>query len=81
MWLYLIEYKLLFNSSYKEKKRYIDDGPFTSTFSNESPARTGQWLGYQIVNAYLKEHPEVKLPQLMEDQNYQEILNKSKYKP
>jgi hypothetical protein len=81
MWLYLIENKLLFNSSYKEKKRYIDDGPFTSTFSNESPARTGQWLGYQIVNAYLKEHSEVTLPQLMEDQNYQVILNKSKYKP
>jgi len=81
MWLYLVENKLLFNSTYKERKKYIDEGPFTATFSNESPARTGQWIGYRIVNAYMDKYPEVTLKQLMDDQNYQDILNKSKYKP
>ena len=80
MWLYLIENKLLFNSSLKEIKRFIDDGPFTTPFSKESPARTGQWLGYQIVLSYLKNN-NVSLQQLMAMEDYQKILNESKYKP
>jgi hypothetical protein len=81
MWLYMVENKLLFNSEHKTILRYIEDGPFTSTFSKESPARTGQWIGYRIVQSYLDKHPEVSLPELMENNNYQEILNQSKYKP
>ncbi|HAZ02264.1 MAG TPA: gliding motility protein GldB [Marinilabiliales bacterium] len=81
MWLYLVENKLVFTTNYKEIKRYIDDGPFTSTFSKESPSRTGRWLGYQIILSYMKTHPEVTLPQLMGDQNYHQLLNESRYKP
>lgn len=81
MWLYLVENKLLFSSSYKDIKRFIDDGPFTTPFSKESPARTGRWLGYQIVNSYLKHNPKITLKELMEINNYQEILNESRYKP
>lgn len=81
MWMYLIENKLLFNSSFKEIKRFIDDGPFTTPFSKESPARTGQWLGYQIVKSYLKNNPKVSLQELMQIDDYQKILNDSKYKP
>ncbi len=81
MWLYLVENKLLFNSSYKDIKRFIDDGPFTAPFSKESPSRTGQWIGYQIVNSYLKRHPEVDLVRLMNITDYQMIFNESKYKP
>lgn len=81
MWLYLIENKLLFSSEYKEIKRYIDDGPFTSTFSKESPARTGRWLGYQIVLSYLKAKPNTSLSELMQISDYQQLLSESKYKP
>ena len=81
MWMYLIENKLLFSSDYKDIKRYIDDGPFTSTFSKESPSRTGRWLGYQIVKSYLKQHPEITLQELMQLSDYQQVLSDSKYKP
>ena len=81
MWLYLVENKLLFSSAFKDINKYINDGPFTSTFSQKSPARTGRWMGYQIVKAYLKENPEVSLQNLMDNNNYQQILSQSKYKP
>lgn len=81
MWLYLVENKMLFSSSYKDIKRFIDDGPFTTPFSKESPSRTGRWLGYQIVKSYLKHHPKTTLEELMEKSNYQEILNEARYKP
>ncbi|MDX9881959.1 MAG: hypothetical protein RBS73_07815 [Prolixibacteraceae bacterium] len=81
MWAFLIEHKLLFSSRRMDVKRYIDDGPFTNSFTNESPGRTGVWLGWQIVRAYMKKNPEVGLPQLMQDQNHQEIFRKSGYQP
>ena len=81
MWLYLVEHKMLFSSSYKDIKRFIDEGPFTTPFSKESPSRTGRWLGYQIVKSYMKHHSTISLKELMEANNYQEILNESRYKP
>ncbi len=81
MWVYLVENKLLFTSAFKELNKYINDGPFTSTFSQESPSRSGRWLGYKIIQSYLKHNPKITLPELMKNTNYQEILNQSKYKP
>lgn len=81
MWTYLAEHKLLFSTDRMGIKGYTDDGPYTSSFGNQSPARTGVWLGWQIVRSYMEQHPEVKLPDLMDNQDYQEILNQSGYQP
>lgn len=81
MWATLIEKKLLFSSDQTETIKYIGEGPFTSTFSRDSPARTGIWIGWQIVRKYMDNNTDITLEQLMSNTNYQEILNKSKYKP
>ena len=81
MWAFLAEHRLLYSSQRMDVKRYIDDAPFTNSFTNESPGRTGVWLGWRIVRAYMKKNPEVSLSQLMQNQHYQEILNKSGYHP
>jgi len=81
MWNYLIENKMLFSTRQMDIVRYINDGPTTNGFPPESPARTGAWLGWQIVRNYMKRHPEVTLPQLMADNNFQGILNASAYAP
>jgi len=81
MWLFLIDHKLLFITNYIEIKKFIDDGPNTSLFTNKSPSRTGIWLGWQIVKSYMNNNPDVTINQLMNDNDYQGILNKSKFKP
>lgn len=81
MWNYLIENKLLFSTKQMDIVRYINDGPATNGFPGESPARTGVWLGWQIIRSYMKHHPEVTLQQLMHDDHYQQILNASVYAP
>ncbi|MFA5326415.1 MAG: hypothetical protein WC384_01360 [Prolixibacteraceae bacterium] len=81
MWTYLAEHKELFSTDRMTIKRYIDDGPYTATFTDASPARTGVWLGWQIVRSYMKEHPEVKLGELLSNQDFQGILNQSGYQP
>lgn len=78
---YLIEKKLLFTTDQNEIRRYIRDAPFTTTFSNNSAPRTGVWIGWKIVHAYMEQNPEIPLKQLMENNNYQQIFNEAKYQP
>ena len=81
MWLTLVEKKMLYSSKRMDIIRYINDAPYTNGFPLESPGRTGIWIGWQIVRQYMKKHPEVTLPQLMQNSDYQGILNASGYFP
>ncbi len=80
MWTYLIENKLLYSTAHKDIVRYVENGPFTSSFSKESPGRTGQWLGYKIVWAYMHKN-DVSLADLLAEEDAQKILQASKYRP
>lgn len=81
MWTYLAEHKELYSTDRMTVKRYIDEAPFTPSFTNESPGRTGVWMGWQIVRSYMKTHPETSLAELMNNTDFQSILNHSGYQP
>lgn len=81
MWSQLIENKMLYSNKRMDIIRYINNSPTTSGFPLESPGRTGVWIGWQIVREYMKKYPEITLPELMQNSNYQQILNDSKYFP
>ena len=82
MWSYLIEREVIFNSNKNEfQKHYFNDGPFTTPFGNESAPRTGAWLGWQIVRAYMDKNPNITIYQLLADKNHQAIFQKSGYRP
>lgn len=81
MWSQLIENKMLYSNKRMDIVRYINNSPTTSGFPLESPGRTGVWIGWQIVREYMKKYPKTTLPELMQNSNYQQILNDSKYFP
>ena len=82
MWSYLVNEKLLYDNNIKNYQRFIEDGPFTKFYldiDRESPGRTGQWLGWQIVKSYM-ENNEVSLDQLLKTEPTI-IFKNSGYKP
>jgi hypothetical protein len=81
MWTYLIEHKLLFSTDYLTIRKLVYPSPFTSFFTNESPGRAAVWLGYKIIETYMKNNQDVTLPDLMKNTNYQQILRDSKFNP
>ncbi len=81
VWAFLIEKKQLFITDAVEIRKYTGDSPFTVIFGNVSAPRLGAWVGWKIVKSYMEKNPQVTLPQLMKDKNYQKILNYSKYNP
>lgn len=81
MWTYLVENKLLFKSDYLTINKFIGEGPYTKDFGRESPAKACIWIGWQIINAYMENRPNVSLQELMQEKDNQKILRLSKYKP
>lgn len=81
MWTYLIEHEMLYTTKRMNIIRYINPAPSTSGFPLNSPGRTGVWIGWQIVRQYMKKHPEVTMPELMVNYDFQQILNDSGYNP
>ena len=81
VWSYFAAQKLLYTTDQNEIMKFTADGPFTSALSKESAPRIGYWIGWQIVRQYMKEHPEVTIPQLMKEDDAQKLLTKAKYKP
>jgi len=81
MWTYLVENKLLFSADVRTISRFVNPAPFTREFTSESPGRAALWLGWQIVSSYMNRNRNVTLKELMEDTDYQRILNQARYRP
>lgn len=80
-WSYLIEKNELFGKGESLLRIYIEEMPFTKPFGNESPGRMGAFLGWKLIQSYMANNPEVTLQELMQEDDYQKILNNSRFKP
>ncbi|OIP83459.1 MAG: hypothetical protein AUK44_05170 [Porphyromonadaceae bacterium CG2_30_38_12] len=81
IWNTLVGNKDLFSTDQMLVTKYLNDAPFTSPISQESPGRLGTWVGWQIVQNYMNAHKEVSLQHLLDENNYQKILDQSGYNP
>lgn len=81
IWGYVIDQKHLFSTDVQLIRKYMNDAPFTAPVSQDSPGRLGTWLGWQIVESYMKNNPKITLEDLMKENNYQKMLEESGYRP
>lgn len=81
IWRHLVQNQILFSTEPADYAKFIGEGPFTPGFPEGSPGKIGQWVGWQIVRAYMKNNPQVSLQELLEEKDLKKILNKSGYKP
>ncbi len=81
MWAQLIEKKYLFSTDRFSIDKFILEGPYTKDFGRNSPARAAVWIGYRIVESYMKKLPDTSLNELMSEKDYLKILNQSSYNP
>lgn len=83
IWRYLVERELLYSTDSKLPGRFIIDAPFSKFYlediDTESPDKLGQYIGWQIVRAYMDQN---NVPLInMFDAGTEEIFNNSKFKP
>ncbi len=81
MWAYLLKEDLIYDTDWQRIRKLVDYSPHSPGMPPEAPGRTANWLGWQIVKAYMKRHPETTLPELLGMTDAQALLDASRYKP
>ena len=81
IWHLVMDKRDLFKTETLVLTSYLNDGPFTSEVSQDSPGRLGIWLGWRIAESYMEHNEGVTLQELMAEGDAQKILEQSFYKP
>ena len=82
IWGYFIENEMLFDTNSELLSRFINPAPFSKFYlnlDNETPGRIGQYIGWQIVRAYMKNNDSSFADMLIK--SAKEIYEKSNFKP
>jgi hypothetical protein len=79
IWRTFIERKLLYMPDLVTTSKYFLAAP-ANFLSDEAPGNLGNFIGYRIVENYMK-HSKISAEKLIENNDIQDILKKSKYKP
>lgn len=82
IWQYFMENQMLYSYDIDLLHRFVFEAPFSKFYlesDQESPGRIGVWIGWQIVESYLKNN-DVSLDEMIKT-SPEDIFEKSKYKP
>lgn len=82
IWRYFVERQLLFDSDTELYSRFLYPAPFSKFYlelDNESPAKLGQYIGWQIIRQYM-ESSDASLEEML-GTDAETIFNKANYKP
>lgn len=81
IWMRMIDNKDLFSTDLQLINKYMNEAPFTAPIAQDSPGRLGSFIGWQIIDSYMNKNSSITLEQLMKEQNSQNILEQSGYRP
>jgi len=81
IWSHFLSNELLYSTKRQDYQKLIGPSPNAPNMPPEAPGQTANWIGWQIVKAYMNRYPQTSLQQLMEINDAQELLEKSRYRP
>jgi hypothetical protein len=80
IWNYFLENNLLYETDLFRLRSFTNDAPSTIEFGEGSPGFISLFVGRQIINAYIKKHPDTAVETLLRLDG-KKILSGSSYKP
>ncbi|MBS1546467.1 MAG: hypothetical protein JST38_06400 [Bacteroidetes bacterium] len=79
IWREVVTKEMLYSKDPKVIDQFMNDGPYTTGFPRESPGHIGEWIGYRMVESYLRANPKDSFAQIFAMRSPQSFLNT--YKP
>jgi len=80
IWNFFLQHSDLYTTEPMFIKNYLGEAPTTDGMPAQAPGNIGQWVGWQIVNTYASNHPEMTPDSIMKA-DPKIIFKESKYKP
>ena len=81
IWTFLIENDFLFSTKENDYRSYLNLSPYAKRMHRNAPSRVGYFVGYNIVNNYMQNNPQITIKELILETDEHTILNRSRYKP
>jgi hypothetical protein len=81
MWAFFFKKELFYKTNRMEINKYLNVSPNSPGMPMEAPGRTANYMGWKIIEAYMKRNPELSILELINNTDAQDILNKSRFKP
>ncbi|MEM9544514.1 MAG: hypothetical protein AAGA77_01005 [Bacteroidota bacterium] len=81
MWAFFFDQELFYESNTIKINKYLNPSPNSPGMPPKAPGRTANYMGLQIVKAYMKRHPNTTIQDLINLKDSQMIMDKSRYKP
>jgi hypothetical protein len=81
IWAFFLQQNLLYNSEWQKIRKFVEYSPNSPGMPTEAPGRTGDWLGWQIIKAYVAQNPNTSMQDVLRLNNSQDILKRARYKP
>jgi hypothetical protein len=73
---------LLYSSRYQDFRKLVEPSPTGApVIPQEAPGEAANYLGFRMVEAYMRRHPELTMEDLLLRQDAQVILKESRYRP
>lgn len=81
IWSYFVDENLLYETNQKIINKYLNPSPNSPGMPASAPGRTGNYIGWKIVQAYMNKFPETTIQDLLSDSDSQAFLEKARYRP
>lgn len=70
IWQIMLSKRLIFDKDMFVADRLVKPAPYSTMISQECPGRIGRYIGYKIVEQYLKHHDDIKLADVLSPDFY-----------
>ena len=81
IWAYFLKEDLFYETDNNKINKLVNPAPNHPNMPPEAPGRTGNYIGWKIVEAFMQRQPDMSLSDLIAFEDEQKILEISKYKP
>ncbi|MDX2133249.1 MAG: hypothetical protein SFV52_00580 [Saprospiraceae bacterium] len=81
VWARLLDLNLLYDTDYNKFRKLVEPSPNAPVLFNEAPGEIGNWMGLQIVRAYMLRYPETSMQALIDLGDARKLLEDARYKP
>lgn len=80
IWANFLENEVLYETSHITKRRFLGERPNVYEISQDCPGRIGAWVGWRIVEDYMRKN-DVSIQALLAETDNDKIFRLSGYKP
>ena len=81
VWARLLSMNVLYEPLNNKNQKIVMPSPSADNVFQEAPGEIGNWVGWQIVKAYMQRNPEATLEEMLNFKDSQQFLEQAKYKP